>query len=282
MNERSHWREWPLAVFTVAVQFACGLAFAATILDWQARPSEEALTKSLALFVFPVIAVGLLASLLHLGRPLSAWRALTNAGQSRLSQEVLLVGAFALSALAYGAMWWNGVTGPRLACGFSTVALGVVAVVATASVYRIPVQPVWHSVWMPVSFLGTALLLGGLSPLLLDGIQPPVFAAATVAGSATVVLSVVLMSREYFKACANSFDRERIEHMRTEEWVFTAVHLVSAGVVPAAILIARSQIQFPSPGPDVSWIVYPAFALVVTGVTLGRITMFAMRPNQTA
>ena len=276
MNERSHWREWPLAVFTVAVQFACGLAFAATILDWQARPGEEELAQSLALSVFPVVALGILVSLLHLGRPLSVWKALTNAGQSRLSQEVLIVGAFAVNALVYGAMWWNDVTGPRLACGLSTIALGVLAVFAAARVYRIPAEPVWHSGWVPVSFFGTALLLGGLFPLLHEGIQTPVFAVATLAGSTTVVLSVVLMLYEYFNAQAD------LEQMRTAEWVLTAVQLVSAGVAPTAILFARSQVYSPSSSVDISWIVYPAFALVVTGITMGRITMFAMRRDRTA
>lgn len=154
MNDRSYWREWPLAVFTVAIQFACGLAWIATGLEWTGR---TAAASNFAIAVVPVIAVGWLASLLHLGRPLAAWRALTNARRSRLSQEVLAVCGFSCSALVCAALWSGIAHRTRLGCGSAVTLLGIVALIANARVYRIPAQPRWQFVWAMTSFCGFIL-----------------------------------------------------------------------------------------------------------------------------
>ncbi len=164
MNDRSLWREWPLAVFAVALQVACAFAFASTALDWLGRADEIA--RSFGLAVFPAIGIGVLASLLHVGRPLSSWRAVTNARQSRLSQEIIATVLFGGSALVYGTMCYGSAQGGRLGCGLVTVALGVIAVIANARVYRIPADPGWRKAWSIVSFASIALIAAVLLPIL--------------------------------------------------------------------------------------------------------------------
>lgn len=157
-------KEWPLVVFTIAIQFSCGLALAATLFDMKARHADAALMRPLALAIFPLAALGALASVAHLGRPLMAWRSVLNIGRSPLSLEVVLTAVFILLALAYSAFWWAGRTDGRLALGIAASAAGIAAVISSALVYTAPAQPAWNSGWVPASFLGTALLLGGLAP----------------------------------------------------------------------------------------------------------------------
>lgn len=177
-------KEWPLVVFTLAIQLACGLALAAAVAD------DDAL-RPLALAIFPVAALGLLASLAHLGRPRMSWRALSNLRRSPLSREVLLTAVFAALAAADSALWWSGRSEGRWILGLATSAAGVASVVAAAAVYRIPAKPVWNSGWVMLSFLGTTVLLGGLFPALLMPV--PLFLDATVVGSTLLLMAALWM-----------------------------------------------------------------------------------------
>lgn len=162
MNEGSLWREWPLAVFTVSLQTACALAIAGAGFDRWAQPPHAALARSFSLAVFPAIAIGLLASLLHVGRPWSAWRATTNARHSRLSQEVIASTLFGCSAVVYGAVSYGNVQSGRGIAAMVTVILGIIAVVANARVYRIAAEPRMRTAWALVSLAGFALMAGAL------------------------------------------------------------------------------------------------------------------------
>ena len=181
-------KEWPLVLFTLATQLSCGLALAATVFDARLRAADAGPMRPLAVAIFPVAALGMLLSTAHLGRPLMAWRAAANLGQSRLSLEVIATLLFAILALAYSGLWWLGRTEARLALGIATGAAGIAAVAASAAIYTVPAQPAWNSGWVPASFFGTAFLLGGLAPALLiswrDRAVPlRLFLGAALAGS---------------------------------------------------------------------------------------------------
>jgi anaerobic dimethyl sulfoxide reductase subunit C (anchor subunit) len=182
-------REWPLVIFTVAIQSACGLALAATLFDVKAR-HDAALMRPLALAIFPLAALGALASVAHLGRPLAAWRAVLNLRRSPLSMEVVLTGMFVALALAYSGFWWSGRSDGRLALGVVASLAGLAAVVSSALVYTVPAQPAWNSGWVPASFVGTALLLGGLAPAVFAS-APAGPGALRVAGSALLLIAAV-------------------------------------------------------------------------------------------
>ncbi len=156
MIDRSFWREWPLAVFTIALQLACAFACFAEVLDWTGR---RMVARDLADLIFPVLAIAFGVSLLHLGRPLSAWRSVTNIRESRLSQEICAVGVFGLSAIVYVATWNSGAGTARFIFGPITAVLGIAAVIANARVYRIPAAPRWRTAWAVFSLV--ALVLAG-------------------------------------------------------------------------------------------------------------------------
>lgn len=162
MNERSYWREWPLAVFTVALQFACASAAAAAVLEWR---GNRMLAGDLASIVLEAAVVAISVSLLHLGRPHRAWQALTNLRHSRLSQEIWAVGAFMVCATVYEAVTYRNVTALRLLCSSVTAAAGIIAVVANAGVYNIPTQPHWRKAWAVVSAFAVVLIAAVLLPI---------------------------------------------------------------------------------------------------------------------
>jgi anaerobic dimethyl sulfoxide reductase subunit C (anchor subunit) len=186
--KRRLFQDWPLAAFTLAIQVACGIAIAVTFSDslqLSTRPSE---LRALGVAVFPTVAVGLLLSLLHVGRPFSAWRALSNSSQSRLSLEVLLTSAFAVLAFVHSLIWFSGATTFRVQTGAVASVLGVAAVLSSAAIYKLPTRPIWNSAWVMTSFIASTVTVAGLA-LLGCSTAVRLGTAAVLAGSALLLFS---------------------------------------------------------------------------------------------
>jgi anaerobic dimethyl sulfoxide reductase subunit C (anchor subunit) len=272
-------REWPLILFTLATQLACGLTLGATVFETKARPSDAVLMRPLAMAIFPVVAIGILLSMAHLGRPLMAWRALVNLGQSRLSLEVILTAVFALLALAYSGFWWMGRTEGRLALGAATGVAGIAAVVAGAALYTVPTQPAWNSGWVPASFLGTAVLLGGLAPAVLISWRENtgllrIFLGASVAGSLLLLIAALWMMANLSRRAYDPFTAARLAGLlqlltsRNSLWLGCYVVLVS--VLPAAVAVRL----WPEERVEITPFTGALLAAVVLGTAIGRAMMY--------
>lgn len=169
--------EFPLVFFTVLCQWAVGAIVAITALiyarpAWLTDEKRFACLRKVAVGVFVVNAVGSLLSLLHLGTPTGAYRAVLGIGHSWLSREV--VAFFLLNVVAF---FWTVafVFGGRrhgLMKGLSLLAslVGIAAVLVSAQVYyQMGSHPMWHSAMTHLSFIATALLLGFASLSLVVG-----------------------------------------------------------------------------------------------------------------
>jgi DMSO reductase iron-sulfur subunit len=131
---------WPLVWLTLLTQAAVGASATAA-----SAPSR---------FVAAVAAgAALAASLLHLGRPVHAWKALRNLRRSWLSREVALFGAY--GALAAATVVVPLITG-------LTVAVGCAGIYASGRLYIVPGRPAWNSRLTIVRFAATAVALGPL------------------------------------------------------------------------------------------------------------------------
>jgi DMSO reductase anchor subunit len=128
--------------------------------------------------VFALAALG--ASLLHLGRPVHAWKALRNLRRSWLSREVALLGAYGMLAAA-------AVPAPVLVP--AAVATGLAGTFASARLYVVPGRPAWHTPLTIVRFFATALAVG---PLLTGR---PGWAIAGIAIQAAATLANLLRLR---------------------------------------------------------------------------------------
>ena len=128
----------------------------------------------------PIMILALLAAFFHLGTPLGGWRALANLRSSWLSREVLCALLFtAGGGLLAGLEWFElGTSAGRGALAWAVALLGLALLACMVGAYRLRTIPAWDTWVTPVSFLTTALLLGGLTvgmALALDASTPPGF-----------------------------------------------------------------------------------------------------------
>jgi DMSO reductase anchor subunit len=184
---------WSLVWMTTLIQLSAGALLIATI-SHRAGPLALAVLLALTAFTLNI-------SVLHLGRPAYAWRALTAWKRSWLSREVLLFGLFfvALAALTLAA-WLNAFhplpTLIAILCWLAP-ALGFAGIVASAFIYLVPARPAWNTLHTPVDFVLSALFLGtAAGPLLhqaelllhhfiaLGTLQPATFSARPLAFAA--------------------------------------------------------------------------------------------------
>jgi DMSO reductase iron-sulfur subunit len=154
---------WPLIVMTVLTQISVG-GFVAL---WLTQRSSGASHRVVAIASLAIALVALLASTLHLGRPIHAIRALKMWRRSWLSREVLLFTLFTVCATAYSAgLLFGGSATPML--GFLTSLLGCCGVGASARLYLVPGRPAWNSPLTIVEFFATTAL-GYVAAVTLDG-----------------------------------------------------------------------------------------------------------------
>lgn len=143
---------WPLVFLLVLTQMSVG-AFAVLLATGGARIGY--LLATLAGHA----ALGF--SLLHLGRPAHAIRALKMWRRSWLSREVLFFSLFAgLTAVAAPAAFFG--IGPARALVAAAVLAGVAGVYSSARIYMVPARPAWNSARTMLEFGLTAVLLGSL------------------------------------------------------------------------------------------------------------------------
>jgi DMSO reductase iron-sulfur subunit len=214
---------WPLVVLTLLTQVALGISLTAGGTAWRLAAAA-------------VAGGALLGSLLHLGRPAHAWKALRNLRRSWLSREVLLLGTYAATAAL-------AVVAAPLAP--VAAAVGVAGVFASGRLYVVPGRPSWNTPLTIVAFYLTALATG---PLLTGH---PAVAVGAIAGQAVAWLAnLVRLARDHRREWNGTVAlyRHPFGWLTTLRWA-----LVVAGAVAGS-----------------TWSVAAGFGLVVTGELLGR------------
>jgi len=171
-----------------------------------------------------VAFVSLSASMLHLGRPIYAWRALKMWRRSWLSREVLLFTLFSAAVAASIAM-----------PAFSAVAaiLGLAGVTASAFIYLVPARPAWNSKTTVADFHLTALLLGPLFLMALRVPIPPLAVGVTACAQLLnhVLKFALLSATDEFELRASA--RLLAQDLRTPFLVRFAFLIAGGIVLPA-------------------------------------------------
>jgi DMSO reductase anchor subunit len=112
-----------------------------------------------------LITLGLCASLLHLGHPERAWRAVSQWRSSWLSREGLMALLTYLPALAFAAGWvLRGSTGSWIAMSGLLAAVGAALTVYCTSMIYASLKPIreWRQPLVPPVYLSFALMTGAL------------------------------------------------------------------------------------------------------------------------
>ena len=215
----------PLVVMLVLTQASVG-AFAVEFLLRHA-PAWAWPAQSRALHMVTAVAVGLLAllaSTLHLGRPLQALRALIGLRRSWLSREILLFALFAVSSIVYAALSLCPAGSPTIAALVAALAgtvagLGVTAVLCSVMVYRATRRRLWSGPRTAVRFFATTLLLGMASALASAAAssRPGLSAFAPGARSLATALATLGMAKLLWELgiLLHLADRQRTDLKRT-------------------------------------------------------------------
>ncbi len=213
--------EWPLVVFTALAIPAAGLLLVRPFLDALDVGSAASATP---LTATALLAVALLVSLAHLGRPLRAPHALRRAGRSALASEVLFAAVMlALSTLERFSEPTPAVRSALVLCtsACSAIFLGVIGLV-----YFLPARRPWRS-----ALVASPLLLGLAGGLLWHTAAPPAIVVllleAIVAGPAWARHAGE--ARRCLPVHARIFARRRL---------LIALRFIAANLLPAMSLLA--------------------------------------------
>ncbi len=258
---------WPLIVLTLLTQVALGTVAATALLDMVGRRNGLA---TAAVGAFLAGAAALAASLLHLGRPTHALKALRNLRTSWLSREVALFGAFAGLALAYAGSWYAPL--PGLPAGLAATAAGTAGVYASARLYLVPARPVWNSGRTPAAFFATAAAAGPLAALLCTD---PVavgrgWALGLLGAAAAGVVAQLLVHARLLAVVRRAADHQ---HRGTAELLAGRFRgLVQARLAAAGAGLALLAFTATAPIGDSAWVgrLATAAAVVALGELAGR------------
>lgn len=200
----SGWHEWPLMIFTVFGQCVAG---ALIVMGFAWLNEKDAAVKARIVrsmfYLWLVMGIGFMASVLHLGSPLRAFNSLNRIGSSALSNEIAAGSVF----FAVGGFWWLvsaiGKMPPAVGKIWLIVSqiLGLVFVWAMTRVYQIDTVPTWYTGYTTLAFFLTLALGGPLFAALLLRVakapgQRALAAAASVLALLVSMAVVVLQSNE--------------------------------------------------------------------------------------
>lgn len=103
------WHEWPLVIFTVLGQCVVGALIVSGI-GWFAAKNNadrQHIIRGM-FFLWLLMGIGFIASVMHLGSPLRAFNSLNRIGASGLSNEIA-AGSIFLPLADYGGWWRSSV-----------------------------------------------------------------------------------------------------------------------------------------------------------------------------
>lgn len=195
--------EMALLVFTILVQAAIGImAFTAVA----KLVNKDGSHKSSILTSAGLSIVGLLASLMHLGRPLSALNALAQFGSSWLSREIWFTAAFTgftvLAALFI--LFKPSAKGAINALILIAAVVGLADVFVMASIYNFTSVQAWQYSSIFVEFYAAAISMGAVLFMALGRKEASYMRRTlTLAIGAAVALQVVAMVLYYIQLGAN-------------------------------------------------------------------------------
>ena len=149
---------WPLVFMLVLTQMGAGLFVFAFALE-SLLPANAVKVQALA--ALASLCAGLAASVLHLGRPLGAWRAFLGLRRSWLSREIVAFGISVPFAVAY-----TFLPEGRTFTGIATVITSFAGVFCSAMVYHDTSREYWTLAMTGPKFFGTTFLLGAAGSML--------------------------------------------------------------------------------------------------------------------
>jgi formate dehydrogenase iron-sulfur subunit len=181
----------PLAVMLVLTQAATG----GFLIEAAARGAGVAVSPALPLASLILGLAGIGASVLHLGRPMYAYRAVIGVRHSWLSREVV---AFALFASLASAHMFAVIWRPNLSAlgSAAAAAAGLIAVLCSVMVYHVVRRPFWSASTSVPKFGGTVVVAGLSAGFVAASGSPPCGLALAAAMIIRLTWDCAVMTHE--------------------------------------------------------------------------------------
>lgn len=151
--------QWPLLIFSILLGISSGMFVFLAIGEIKDKFKDVRFLGALIAFI--CLAVGGLASVLHMGHPERATHLLANIG-SGLSMELIAVALTGISALVYLILAKRNYAGASKAFGVITGFFGLVLPLVTGASYLMASRPAWDNFTLPLMYLGAGLAAGFL------------------------------------------------------------------------------------------------------------------------
>jgi Fe-S-cluster-containing dehydrogenase component/DMSO reductase anchor subunit len=247
---------WPLVWMLLLTQMSAGL-FASLGVAMLAGSGAGEL-RMLGLVGWSVLQLGLAVSVLHLGRPLGAWRFFLGLRTSWMSREILVFSLFAGLATGTEALLWLPLAPIPYALDFlhpwiakavltlpwlagATAIVGLVGVLTSVMIYVDTRRLFWSAPLTAPKFFGTTLLLGSGAAALIFAAVGAGKAAAIGIGTATLLRTGLFVWENTVRrfsaaARAHSVDRATRTVERLLPWVPRAVTLLFVCSLLAAVV----------------------------------------------
>lgn len=246
--------ELSLVIFTVLSQAAIGIALMGAAR--QAVGPDEGDTRSEWKMVAGLMAVGLLASLFHLGHPFGAPMALKHLKSAWLSREVLFAGLFAALAVI-AAVRYEMIGKSLLAWGGALTGLAVI--LSTGMTYAPPAFPALNNALPTIFFLVSAVILGaGFASWFAADAHRPMLVRVMTTG---LVVGLIIK----LAAPCIWLSGSTVMHMTGQAWFTSPFYWGHIGIMIASLLVVWRGRTIPA------WL--PVLALL--GELIGRAGFFA-------
>jgi len=201
-------------------------------------------------------------SILHLGRPIYAWRAMRGLRRSWLSREVLTLSLFACAAGIFAAAVFFRLPG-RGAAGCATAIAGLAGITCSARIYMVRARPAWFSGYTVAEFFATGLLLGPAFVQMFLPHAPAAMATAAANGAAAQLIT------QFGKFLWLS--RAETRELRASALLLGGRLRALFGTRLATLIAAGIAIPLATSWPRLSG---GAFAIALAGELLGRHLFF--------
>lgn len=282
-------KEIALVLFTICIQASIGIMVFAAVAK---LVNKDSYIKSAIITSAGLAIVGLLASFMHLGRPLSAINALSQFGSSWLSLEIWFTSAFtgltALVALliyvkpsAKSAI--NALTPIAAVIGFANVFV-------MASIYNFTSVPAWQHSSIFVEFYAATISMGAVLFILLSGREVGnMKRTAVLTIGVAVILQVVAMQLYYIQLGANESLAAQtsftlLNNMSTAMALKWLLILFGSGLLflptmkaKTNVLVGQAATEVAATAEDtLSTTIYIAAAFLIIGQIVGRYIFYAI------
>lgn len=268
--------EWSLIIFTILIQCAVGIWFYGILVNkllGDYLPEFAAIKASWRplLVVGPMMCIGLIISLFHLGTPAQAYASIANLFSSWLSREI----AFSCLFLFFWVISMVKLRRERAGQVVSlvTLLLGFVAIFSMSSIYFTTPLPPWTTLYTYIGFFATMLVLGAVTYIFLlstaKGFHGGERLGKIFWQLSLLTLGVILLQIAAFGYHFHSFGAEEFLLLAILHGLF----LILGG---AGVLISAYQGKINQRGKAWRLIVTLGFFLLWGGELLGRYLFYVI------